>query len=72
VVISNVDLTIVAEKPKMAPHIPVMAQKISQDLEIAIEQVNVKATTTEGLGFCGKGQGIACYAVALIFREQHL
>ena len=67
--IGNVDLTIVAEKPKMAPHIPEMEKNVGLDLDIAIEQVNIKATTTEGLGFCGTGQGIACHAVALIFRE---
>ena len=67
--IGNVDLTIVAEKPKMAPHIPEMEKNVGLDLDIAIEQVNIKATTTEGLGFCGTGQGISCHAVALIFRE---
>lgn len=66
--IGNVDLTIVAEKPKMAPHIPKMISIISEDLETSIEQVNVKATTTEGLGFCGMEEGIACHAVALIHR----
>ncbi len=66
--VGNVDLTIVAEKPKMAPYISTMSMNISLDLDITVEQVNVKATTTEGLGFCGTGEGIACHAVALIFR----
>ena len=65
-IVQNVDLTIVAERPKLADFLPVMAQRISQDLAIACGQVNVKATTTEGLGFCGTEEGIACFASALL------
>ncbi len=66
--ISNVDLTIVAQAPKMLPHIPVMIQNIAQDLAIDCDRVSVKATTTERLGFTGRGEGIAAYATALICR----
>ena len=62
----NVDLTIVAQSPKMAPHIPAMCENIAADLDVDVNCVNVKATTTEGLGFTGRGEGIATYAVALL------
>ncbi len=64
--ISNIDTTIVAEHPKMAPHIQAMRTHLSEHLHLTIEQVSVKATTTDGLGFTGRQEGIACYAVALI------
>jgi 2-C-methyl-D-erythritol 2,4-cyclodiphosphate synthase len=66
--ISNVDATIVAERPKMTPHIPAMRRHVADHLHLDIEQVSIKATTTDGLGFAGKREGIACYAVALIER----
>jgi len=62
----NVDATIIAQAPKMAPHIAAMRQHIAEDLGIAAEQVNVKATTTEKLGFTGREEGIAAEAVCLI------
>ena len=62
----NVDTIVVAQRPKLAPHIPQMRENIAADLGIAADRVNVKATTTEGLGFCGREQGIAAYAVALL------
>jgi 2-C-methyl-D-erythritol 2,4-cyclodiphosphate synthase len=62
----NVDATIVAEAPRMAPHIPRMVANIAADLGIAPDAVNVKATTTERLGFVGRDEGIAALAVALI------
>jgi 2-C-methyl-D-erythritol 2,4-cyclodiphosphate synthase len=64
--IANVDSTIVAQAPKMAPHIPAMAANIAADLGIGADRVNVKAKTTEKLGFAGRGEGIAAEAVALI------
>lgn len=64
--IINLDATIIAQKPKMAPHIEQMRQNIAETLEIGIEQVNVKATTEEGLGFTGAGLGIAASAVCLL------
>ncbi len=64
--IGNVDLTIVAQAPKMAPYIPQMIQNIASDLEIHESCVSVKATTTEHLGFTGRKEGIAAYATALI------
>ena len=62
----NVDLTIVAQAPKMAPHIPLMRERIAEDLGMAIDRVNVKATTTEGMGFEGRGEGISSMAVTLL------
>ncbi len=66
--ISNVDATIIAQAPKMAPHIPRMVQNIASDLGIAMNSVNVKATTTEKLGYTGRGEGIAAEAVALLLN----
>lgn len=64
--IGNLDATIIAQAPKMAPHIPRMVENIAADLGIAVNAVNVKATTTERLGFSGRGEGIAAQAVALL------
>ena len=63
-VVGNVDATIVAQKPKMLPHIPQMRENIARVLRMDIDQINVKATTEEHLGFTGSGQGISSYAVA--------
>lgn len=68
--INNVDITIMAQAPKMAPHIQTMRETIAQDLSLDINQVNVKATTTEKLGFVGRKEGIAVEAVALIQKQQ--
>lgn len=64
--IINIDSTIVAQAPKLAPYLPAMAANISRTLGIGLEQISVKATTTEGLGFEGQEQGISAQAVALI------
>ena len=64
--VGNVDATIIAQAPKMAPHIPTMVANIAADLEIEINAVNVKATTTEELGYTGRGEGIAAQAVVLL------
>ena len=62
--VGNVDTTIVAQRPKMAPHIPVMRENIARVLHVDVDRINVKATTEEHLGFTGSGQGISAYAVA--------
>jgi 2-C-methyl-D-erythritol 2,4-cyclodiphosphate synthase len=64
--IANVDSTIVAQAPRVAPHLPQMIQNIAADLDIPQESVNIKATTTEKLGFAGRGEGIAAHAVVLL------
>ncbi|MBA6117007.1 2-C-methyl-D-erythritol 2,4-cyclodiphosphate synthase [Pseudomonas putida] len=64
--VGNVDTTIVAQAPKMAPHIEAMRQQVAEDLQVELDQVNVKATTTEKLGFTGREEGIAVHAVALL------
>ena len=64
--IGNVDITLIAQAPKMLPHVAQMRVNIAEDLGCHMDQVNVKATTTEKLGFTGRGEGIACEAVALL------
>ncbi len=66
--IGNIDATIVAERPKLAQYIAAMRAHLAEHLHLDIGQVSVKATTTDGLGFAGRREGIACYAVALIER----
>lgn len=63
---SNADLTVVAQAPRLAPHVERMREILAQDLGISPQRVNIKATTTEGMGFAGRGEGIACHAVALL------
>ena len=62
----NADMTIVAQAPKMAPHIDAMRHHIAADLHCDVSAINVKATTTEGLGFTGRGEGISSHAVILL------
>jgi len=64
--VGNVDATIIAQAPKMAPHIATMRERIAEEIGVAADQVNVKATTTERLGFTGREEGIAAEAVCLI------
>lgn len=64
--VANVDATIIAQAPRMAPHIPAMRANIAADLGIGAEAVNVKAKTAEKLGFIGRGEGIAAQAIALV------
>jgi 2-C-methyl-D-erythritol 2,4-cyclodiphosphate synthase len=64
--VGNIDATVVAQAPKMAPHIPTMCENLASDLQVERGAVNVKATTTEKLGFAGREEGIAAHAVALI------
>ena len=68
--LGNVDATIVAEAPKLAPYIRQMTANIAADLGAGMERVNVKATTTEGLGFTGRGEGIAALATVLLIRNR--
>lgn len=69
-VVNNLDNTIVAERPKLAPHIPGMKERLSNALEILPGQINIKATTTEGMGFCGRGEGIS--AISIISLEKQV
>lgn len=64
--IGNVDVTVVAQLPKLAPHIAQMRACLAHDLGVSVDRVNVKATTTEGMGFTGRLEGIACHAVVLL------
>lgn len=68
-IVANLDATIIAQAPKMAPYILQMAENIAADLEVAADCINVKATTTEKLGFTGRGEGIAAQAVCLIEKR---
>ena len=64
--IENIDVTVIAQRPKLAAYLPQMEQKLAAVLQIAPDQINIKATTEEHLGFTGAGQGIACHAVCLL------
>ena len=66
--VGNVDATVLAQRPKLAPHIPLMRENLARAMEVDPEQVNVKATTEEGLSFTGSGEGMAAHAVVLIER----
>lgn len=66
--ISNIDSTIIAQRPKMAPHILEMRENISEALNISLDQINVKATTEEGLGFTGEGLGISSQSICLLTK----
>ncbi len=67
--LSNADITIIAQNPKMAPYLAQMRINLAQDLNCKVDDINIKATTTESLGFIGRGEGIACHAVVLL-KEQ--
>ena len=67
--VSNVDCTVIAQRPKLAPHIPLMRRNLAEAMGIGMDQVSVKATTEEGLGFSGEGLGMAAHAVALIEKR---
>ena len=69
-VIENIDATIIAQKPKMAPHIPQMRKNMADALGISESKINIKATTEEGLGFTGRGEGIASQAICLLIEKQ--
>jgi 2-C-methyl-D-erythritol 2,4-cyclodiphosphate synthase len=63
---ANLDCTVIAERPKLAPHVPAMRERLAAVLGVELERVSVKATTTEALGFTGRGEGIAAQAVVLL------
>lgn len=67
--LSNCDITIIAQEPKMAPYIPAMRDNIAADLDVPVDSVSVKATTTERLGFTGRAEGIAAQASVLLTRD---
>lgn len=67
--ISNIDSTIIAQRPKMAPHILKMRENIAEALNISLNQINVKATTEEGLGFTGEGRGISSQSICLLTKS---
>lgn len=64
--VGNVDVTVIAQRPKLKDHIPQMRENLATALGVGLERVNIKATTEEGLGFTGSGEGIACHAVCLL------
>ena len=70
--VANLDSTIIAQTPKMAPYIDEMRQNIADDLDVKISRVSIKATTTENLGFTGRGEGIASQATVLLKRKQYI
>lgn len=67
--VGNVDITVIAQKPKLASYIPTMRNNLAGDLKVSEAQVNIKATTTEGMGFTGRSEGIAAHAVALLLTK---
>jgi 2-C-methyl-D-erythritol 2,4-cyclodiphosphate synthase len=67
--INNLDITIVAQAPKLAPHLPAMRENLAQDLHAEVNSVSLKATTTEQMGFIGRGEGIAAMAVVLLMPQ---
>lgn len=71
-VLGNADITIVAQAPKMSPHLLTMRACLSQDLQVDVDQVNVKATTTETLGYTGRKEGIAVHAVVLLVKADSI
>ena len=67
--IGNIDVTIIAQTPKMSPHIQAMREHLSKVLKLSISQINIKATTTENLGFAGREEGIAVHSVVMVYRK---
>ena len=67
--VGNIDVTMIAQRPKLKEHIPQMVKNIADDLKISENQINIKATTEEKLGFTGSGEGMSCHAVCLLMEE---
>ncbi|NQY51427.1 MAG: 2-C-methyl-D-erythritol 2,4-cyclodiphosphate synthase [Piscirickettsiaceae bacterium] len=70
--VNNIDSTIIVQKPKLAPFIPIMEGLLANDLEISSDAINIKATTTEKLGFVGREEGIAAHAVVLLIKSEDM
>lgn len=68
--VNNVDSTIVAQRPKLAPHLPDIQARLAEILRVPVKQVSVKAKTTEGMGFCGREEGIEAYAIVSLIKER--
>ena len=68
--VGNIDITVLAEVPKLSPYLAAMKENLASDLNISVEQVNLKATTSEGMGYVGKGEGIAVHAVVLLAQYE--
>lgn len=68
-VLSNLDVTVIAQRPKLAAYIPAMRERIAKCLHAELDQINIKATTEEHLGFTGRGEGVSCHAVCLIDKK---
>lgn len=68
--IENVDITMIAQRPRLAPYLTTMRESMATALQISFDQINIKATTEEGMGFTGSGEGMACHAVCLIERSK--
>jgi 2-C-methyl-D-erythritol 2,4-cyclodiphosphate synthase len=69
-IVNNIDSTIIAQKPKLSPYIPSMIDNVAEALNISIEDLNIKATTEEGLGFTGKGEGISSHSICSIIKNR--
>ncbi len=67
--VNNLDTTVVAQHPRLAPHIALMRDRLAEVLEVPPERVNIKATTSEGLGYCGRGEAVEAYAVVSLVKE---
>ena len=67
--LNNLDTTITAQAPKLAPHLSNMRERLAQTLEVSVSQINIKATTSEGLGFCGRREGMEAFAVVSLVKE---
>ena len=67
--LNNLDTTITAQAPKLAPHLSNMRERLAQTLEASVSQINIKATTSEGLGFCGRREGMEAFAVVSLVKE---
>jgi len=68
--LNNLDATLTAQAPKLAPYLPTMQERLAETLEASVDQINIKATTSEGLGFCGRREGMEAYAVVSLVKAE--